>query len=619
MRLLHKLILFMLASSIAPISIVGLALLRNAEDELKRRIALQQAAVARSAAELIGRDVTDLVESLARASEPLAFDTMTARERTGALSLLYQQSSTIAAVILLNRTGKELVPAVFQGAGAPGLGDHPPMSKQELSEFRKAVPLEALRDHPVGAAGLSPAYLRPSRGCAAAALLVAVPGGTSPDLVAFELSLCQAETRAAEASRQGAGEIFLIDDNGRFIAGPPGLGLLTVASLEDQAFIKSPAPSGRLRTGSETYVAATAPVAGGLNWHVLIRVPESVAFASVARMRRTVLATLSVALLLLLVLGYLFTRRVDAALNAVMAGSQAYAMGDLSVRVQVRGSDELAELGTTFNAMGEELQQARSRLERWNDELQKKVEERTAELKAAQAQLVEAQKLAAVGQLGAGVAHEINNPLAGILGHAQLLLLDRKEGDPDLGALRTIEAAARRARDITHNLLRFSQQRHEASLKPVDLNTVVNDSMTMASEQIRGDGIELQLTLAPALPRIRGDSAQLCQVLLHLLANSRTALAGRDPRHIEIKTESSDGKVVLSVIDTGKGIRPEHLGRVFEPFFTTKDNWTNVGLGLSVSYRIVVEHGGRIRVQSEVGKGARFEVELPIDVSSGPS
>jgi two-component system NtrC family sensor kinase len=224
---------------------------------------------------------------------------------------------------------------------------------------------------------------------------------------------------------------------------------------------------------------------------------------------------------------------------------------------------------------------------------------------------VEAQKLAALGQLGAGVAHEINNPLTGILGNAQLLLEQRGDGDPDRGPLQKIEALARRCREITQGLLRFGEQREGAAFEVVDVNRAVRDALVLAEEHVRSAGIGLEVSLAAPPPRVRGDAGQLAQVVLNLLTNARTACLGRPGAAIAVTTSRTAAGVEIAVRDGGKGILPEHLPRIFEPFFTTKDEWSNVGLGLSVSYRIVSEHGGRIDVESRPGEGSVFTVRLP--------
>jgi signal transduction histidine kinase len=259
--------------------------------------------------------------------------------------------------------------------------------------------------------------------------------------------------------------------------------------------------------------------------------------------------------------------------------------------------------------MGDELAHSRREIEGWNQQLEARVQERTAELKAAQAQLVQAQKLAALGQLGAGVAHEINNPLGGVIGHVQILLAEKSPDASDYEGLKHIEEGAQRAAQVVQNLLRFSVQRKEPVRTAVDLNKLVRDTMSLTESLIRDQKIELQYDLGDDKPRARGDAGQLAQVLLNLVANARTAMpaGGR----LRVATRKQGTESLLVVEDSGKGIAPELLERIFEPFFTTKDDWSNVGLGLSVSYRIVEEHGGRIAVESEVGRGSVFTVYLP--------
>jgi signal transduction histidine kinase len=207
------------------------------------------------------------------------------------------------------------------------------------------------------------------------------------------------------------------------------------------------------------------------------------------------------------------------------------------------------------------------------------------------------------------VAHELNNPLAGILGYVQLMLMSRNDSDDDLDTLRKIEQSAKRCKEITQNLLRFSQQRARADLRAVDLNNVVREALSLTESQIKGEGITLQMELAPPV-RVKADPGQATQVVLALMSNARTAMMKTGTKVLTLRTGERDGRGFVEVEDTGKGILPEHRHRVFEPFFTTKDVWSNVGLGLSVAYRVVSEAGGGIDMKSEVGKGSCFTVWL---------
>jgi signal transduction histidine kinase len=364
-------------------------------------------------------------------------------------------------------------------------------------------------------------------------------------------------------------------------------------------------------------LAAWAPLDDGTGWGVLIAVPAETAFAHVVALRRGVLLASAAVLALLLAASFLFARSTVAGLARIESAARALGGGELAVRLPVHGSDEVAEVSRTFNAMAEELQESRLRLERWNEELRREVEARTAELQAAQAQLVEAQKLVALGQLGAGVAHELNNPLTGILGYAQLLLDSAPGAAPDREVLAKIETAARRCRDITHNLLRFSEQGAHPRLQELDASRVVRDALDLAGGQLLGAGVSLEVDLPDPGPRVRADPGQLAQVIFNLLANARTACESRPGAGVKVSVGAADAEVTVRVEDRGKGIRPEHLPRIFEPFFTTKDRWSDVGLGLSVAWRIVAEHGGRIDVESRVGEGSAFTVRLPAAAAAG--
>ena len=272
--------------------------------------------------------------------------------------------------------------------------------------------------------------------------------------------------------------------------------------------------------------------------------------------------------------------------------------------------DEVGVLQRTFNQMAAELATSRAEIERWNQELEARVAERTRALEQAQAQLVQAQKLAALGQLGAGVAHEINNPLGGVLGHVQLLLAERAPDAGDYEALKHIEQGAQRAATVVQNLLRFSVQRKEPVRTAVDSTAGARHALAyrVAHPQSE-DRARLRARRREAARARRRRPAGAARAQPRLQRAHRHA--GRHAAGGHARARSGRRLVALVVADSGKGIAPEIKERIFEPFFTTKDDWSNVGLGLSVSYRIVEEHGGRIDVSSEPGCGATFTVYLP--------
>ena len=228
-------------------------------------------------------------------------------------------------------------------------------------------------------------------------------------------------------------------------------------------------------------------------------------------------------------------------------------------------------------------------------------------------QMLQQEKLAAVGQLVSGVAHELNNPLAAVMAFSELLLASGVAHDADTRfAIDTIHHEAGRAAKIVTHLLTFARQR-PAERMDTDLNAIVSDTVTLRRYALRAAQIDVDVDLDPSLPRTWADPFQLQQVLLNLIGNAEQALAEwSGPRRILISTRRHAGGLVIAVSDTGPGVAPEQRDRIFNPFFTTKPVGQGTGLGLSISDGIVRQHGGQIRVESQPGQGATFLVELPI-------
>jgi two-component system NtrC family sensor kinase len=250
-------------------------------------------------------------------------------------------------------------------------------------------------------------------------------------------------------------------------------------------------------------------------------------------------------------------------------------------------------------------------------------------LKAMQAQLLQAEKLSAIGQLVAGVAHELNNPLTSVIGYAQLVEDELRAATPeqplrspvDLARdLRRIAEESERAARIVRNLLAFAR-RQTAERSAQDLADLVNRVLALRTYEFRLSGIELETTFQPGLPRVLADGGQLQQALLNLVLNAEQAMRGRSPRRLRITADYAEdaAAVELSITDTGHGISEENLRRIFDPFFTTRDVGEGTGLGLSICYGIIRDHGGQIRVDSRVGVSTTFTILLParLEAASG--
>ena len=244
-----------------------------------------------------------------------------------------------------------------------------------------------------------------------------------------------------------------------------------------------------------------------------------------------------------------------------------------------------------------------------NSRLYEGVKDQMAELKRTQAQLVQSTKLAAIGELAANIAHEINNPLTTVLGFASFRAERLEPGDPMREELALIQEEASRARDIVRDLLHFSRQR-DFMPAPTELNVVLEQTVSMVRRQGALNGVDVVEQYSPTLPVIELDVSRIKQVVLNIINNAIFAM--KNGGMLTIRTWADADTVHVQFTDTGTGIAPEHIGRIFDPFFTTKPEVSGTGLGLSVSLGIVQSHGGTIEVSSTVGEGSTFTIKLPV-------
>jgi len=290
--------------------------------------------------------------------------------------------------------------------------------------------------------------------------------------------------------------------------------------------------------------------------------------------------------------------------------SQALAYHDLLVENQ-----RLMELTSRQNLELREL----------NLNLEAKVRERTRELEDSvaryreantrlqqtQEQLIQSQKMASLGLLAAGVAHELNNPLSAVLAYTQLLLQELPSGLPAHADLHEIEEAAFRCKKIVEDLRLFSRQSRSGESQPLDLNEVIESALRLVAHPFTLQQIQIERDLEKELPKMGGNRNRLQSVFLNLFTNAQAAMPEGGTLLLKTRTRRKEGQLEAVVADTGIGISAEHLSRIFDPFFTTKPEGHGTGLGLSVTYGIVEEHGGTITVESAVGRGARFTVRFP--------
>jgi two-component system NtrC family sensor kinase len=319
--------------------------------------------------------------------------------------------------------------------------------------------------------------------------------------------------------------------------------------------------------------------------------------------------------------GVLLQRLIYLPLKDLEAGATRIAFGNLDHAIPVRSEDEFGRVAGSFNHMTTALNESRSEMQEMLQTLELKVAERTKELLAARAEVAQGEKLASIGVLASGIAHELNNPLTGVLTFTSLMRKKAQDGSEDAEDLDLVIRETKRCASIIRRLLDFA--REKVPVKGFfNLNQVIQDTVNFVERPASLQQVEITTDLDPGLPQVWGDADLLKQVVMNLLVNAQQAIEGRGTILVQsrpyVAAESAKSgveplpMVEIAVTDTGCGIPQANLQRIFDPFFTSKEVGKGTGLGLSVSYGIVKAHGGKINVESVVGAGTTFRILLPI-------
>jgi two-component system NtrC family sensor kinase len=310
-------------------------------------------------------------------------------------------------------------------------------------------------------------------------------------------------------------------------------------------------------------------------------------------------------------------RLIYQPLSDLNAGAKRISGGDLDHHIPVRSEDELGLVATSFNQMSDALKDSLHELKELVQTLEQKVAERTRELRAAEAEIAQGEKLASIGQLAAGIAHELNNPLTGVLTFTSLLRKKLPDGSTDAEDLDLVIRETKRCASIIRRLLDFAREK-VPSKGFIALNPLIEEVVRFVDRPATLQNIEIRTELDPTLPQVWGDADLIKQVVLNIVVNATQAIA--DNGKIVVRTRlvaaakgapDAPPTVEIAISDDGCGIPEANLQRIFDPFFTTKEVGKGTGLGLSVSYGIVKAHGGAIKVESVVGEGTTFRVQLP--------
>ena len=365
-------------------------------------------------------------------------------------------------------------------------------------------------------------------------------------------------------------------------------------------------------------IAAYGPL-GYRGWILVARVDADEAYAPIRALRYKLLGVVAGSGIFMAVLAWLFAWSITKPILSLERAATELARGNLSSRVKLDRHDELGALGRTFNEMAlsleDEIQRrmlVEAELRNLNDSLETRIEERSELLKKSQEQLRQAERMASIGALAAGIAHEINNPVGAMVLTVENALTRKDDAADQEGMRMLLErtcqkvlAHAQRCQNIVKGILQFSR-RESTEKQPQDLNSVVRGAIASLRETSKLEGVEIALNLAPVLKTIYLNAFEIEQVLINLLQNAVDAGSEK----ITVTTASIPTGVRLSVQDDGAGIAEETLRHVFDPFYTTRLHEGGTGLGLSIVHGIVASHSGKVYMESEIGRGTRAVVEF---------
>lgn len=336
--------------------------------------------------------------------------------------------------------------------------------------------------------------------------------------------------------------------------------------------------------------------------------------------QRAILTTTVTVVVIGIFIFFFVRTTVHKPIAQLIAGTRALSAMQLDRPVEIKADGEIGELAHSFNAMRIQLIKTVSELNELTQSLETKVQQRTEQLKVMNQKLFQSDRLASLGQLAASVAHEINNPIAGVLNLSMLIeRIIKQDGIPQERIeevrryLTQISSETTRVGRIVGDLLAFSRRSSPQRIQS-DLNAIINRTISIIDHKLKLAGVELEIQLDDHLPEIKCDSSQIQQVIVNLIMNASEATHNRTNGKVSVRTLEYLNKesIRLEVKDNGDGIPKEHLVKIYDPFFTTKGEGKGVGLGLAVVYGIIEAHGGNIEVETKVGEGTIFRVDLPI-------
>jgi signal transduction histidine kinase len=580
MRLGARIVLFIVFSSVVPLVLIALATARVARDQVESTIVRSQVAVAESVAGEIARQLDDTQRVLRLQLGNFRLDDAPPDVRSAFVLSTYRLFPEISVAMLRGADGGDLVPPVYQSTDAPNeIAGHDAVSRERLARLRAALPA-------AGSAGdvtAGPAYLPDAGRMGVIPMTVASPWGDGLSL-GVELSLSSLGSRLAVLGG-GERDIAVLDANGTvLVRGGGRSGLVEPGHF--RAFLDTGSTSLQYTTGDGAGVVAACTRVPTWGWQVAVAEPVSAVTDATWQIRARTAYIGGVALLFAAVAGFLLSRAITVPILTMRDAALAVGGGDFRRRVDEGAGGELADLAKAFNRMSQSLQTnaqiiaaKNAEIEAFNRELQERVEQRTAQLQEAQSRLVQSGQLAAVAELSAGLAHELNNPLAGILGLIQLTA-PRLAGRPEESFLRAAEKEALRCKEIVANLLRFTRPAPAAGAAGVvDMKRVLQDVLLLVGGPFRQRDVTVEHVEQPEPMLVRGDATLLGRALGQLLTSLRSVAAPGSV--LRIRGSRSGADVVYR----------------FELGATTghDDDWRAAGMGFWVARQVFAEHAATLR------------------------
>lgn len=597
-----RILLALVAVGLLPALLLSILSFRANREELLRTVGGAQRQVAEEAARYAGRTIVHSVEGLRLSVEYIPFQQLSREDLTRVLNIPFRQLPTLGVMAVLDEEANAVV--------RPLVRLTPP--RAELDMFATQIPFARAIQKGIA---VGPPY---RNGSGAARLAVAVRIGAAeaeeerggPRVVAAEVLLAELNRRLSDLAA-----------NGRYAAltGPDGVPVMEagVAAGRGSAERELAATAIASRTsavralegedGTE-WLSAAAPVPE-LGLGVVVSQPGSQAFRAADRVRRYTIYWAAVALLLTVVLGVVLARGMSRPVGALTRAAKELGRGELEHRADITASGEVGVLARAFNQMADEINRRDREIRDWNEELQKRVEQKTTELREALDQVERSRRLAGLASLGAGMAHELNNPLTTITGLITLVRDDLGKNSPHSAALGLVLADADRIASIVGTFRKLAEQ-EAGERRNLHLGRTLDHVLTELGPELERQKVRVRRDVSLEVPEVVGDAGELEEALRHVTRNAIQAMPNGGELGAQLR-QTEQGAVRLTVSDTGVGIPADIRERVFDPFFTTKREGARAGLGLTLTYRIVEAHHGKMWIDSEVGLGTRVTILLP--------